>query len=377
MWKTVFGLTFVLCIGLALALAQDAERPKRDPVRRPDVAPARAAAESRVPAPAGVPRSRPAERGDYAPPYPAQRPQRVVAAKPPQRKVFRLNNAPAADLAATITRLLAAEPTPQSAIVLPEVVSNSLVVSAPPEALEKIERLVENLDRRPAMVRVEILIARLTLADDEDPDDKDPDDDGDDDGDDEAVEEDADGDDKDSDDADDDGGKDSDDDGPAPPFSSEDVQARIRAFSTAPGGRVFVRRLHLVALDNQPASLQINDGVPTVRSVRSTNAGSARSVTYEEVGLVVGLTPRVSPDGQVTMEIDLASSQLGPADEGVPVVASGSEVVRAPRKQTTTLETTVSAADGKSTVLGGLITESEGKRSELLIVLTPHIVHDD
>jgi type II secretory pathway component GspD/PulD (secretin) len=75
-------------------------------------------------------------------------------------------------------------------------------------------------------------------------------------------------------------------------------------------------------------------------------------------------------------------------------------VVRAPRIDTTTAQTTVSAADGETIVLGGLITESDeefhrqvpwlgdlpvlgrlfrydgvaSRRAELLIILTPRVI---
>ncbi|MBN8627062.1 MAG: type II and III secretion system protein, partial [Planctomycetes bacterium] len=106
----------------------------------------------------------------------------------------------------------------------------------------------------------------------------------------------------------------------------------------------------------------------------------------------------------VVMEIDAEKSALGPELEGVPIsVSVTGEVVRQPLINTTTAQTTVSAMDGQTVVLGGLITKARStvkrrvpylsdipilgnlfrydnissERTELLIIMTPHIVRDE
>ena len=86
--------------------------------------------------------------------------------------------------------------------------------------------------------------------------------------------------------------------------------------------------------------------------------GQSNTVALENVGLIIGVTPRISPDGMVVMEIDAEKSALGPEQEGVPVsVSVDGTVIRAPRIDTTTAQATVSAASGETIVLGGLITK--------------------
>ncbi|MCP4816909.1 MAG: general secretion pathway protein GspD, partial [Planctomycetaceae bacterium] len=107
------------------------------------------------------------------------------------------------------------------------------------------------------------------------------------------------------------------------------------------------------------------------------------------------------PEGNVVMEIDAEKSSLGPEQDGVPVAVSiDGTVVRSPRIDTTTAQATVSAANGETIVLGGLITKQseefhrqvpllgdlpllgklfrydgmQTKRTELLIILTPRII---
>jgi type II secretory pathway component GspD/PulD (secretin) len=129
--------------------------------------------------------------------------------------------------------------------------------------------------------------------------------------------------------------------------------------------------------------------------------GQSNSVTLENVGLILGVTPRISPDGTVVMEIDAEKSSLGPEQDGVPVAVSvDGTVIRSPRIDTTTAQATVSAADGETIVLGGLITKStsefhrqvpwlgdipvlgrlfrydgtQSRRTELMIILTPRVI---
>ncbi len=99
-----------------------------------------------------------------------------------QRKteVYRLKNSPANDLAVAVNELLRSErqlqtalPGAQSAfqqiesevVIVPEPVSNSLIVSATPRFFEEILKLVEKLDAAPAQVMIQVLIADLSLRD--------------------------------------------------------------------------------------------------------------------------------------------------------------------------------------------------------------------
>ncbi|MGM0485448.1 MAG: type II secretion system protein GspD, partial [Planctomycetota bacterium] len=123
----------------------------------------------------------------------------------------------------------------------------------------------------------------------------------------------------------------------------------------------------------------------------------------ENVGLILGVTPRISPDGRVAMEIDAEKSKVGPEEEGIPVGTSPEgTVIRSPRVDTITAQATVSVADGETVVLGGLISTeeesverrapyladipvlghlfrydwSDDARSEMLIILTPRVIQN-
>ena len=182
--------------------------------------------------------------------------------------------------------------------------------------------------------------------------------------------------------------------------SSKNVSILLRALRE--NRRVDVlSRPQIRTLDNQPAYIQVGQRVPRIVGSTVNQNGQSNSVSLENVGLILGVTPRVSPDGTVVMEIDAEKSSLGPEQEGIPVAVSvDGTVIRSPRVDTTTAQATVSAADGETIVLGGLITENGQyvhrsvpvlgqipllehlfrydshikRRTELLIILTPHVI---
>jgi general secretion pathway protein D len=184
--------------------------------------------------------------------------------------------------------------------------------------------------------------------------------------------------------------------------SSESVSVLLRALQEC-------RRLEILSrpqirtLDNQPAFIQVGQRVPRIIGSTVNQAGQSNSIALENVGLILGVTPRISPDGTVVMEVDAERSGLGPESEGIPVsVSPNGEIIRSPRVDTTTAQATVSAANGETIILGGLITKRKldlerkvpwlgdipvlghlfryenhtTKRTELIIVLTPYIIRD-
>jgi len=182
--------------------------------------------------------------------------------------------------------------------------------------------------------------------------------------------------------------------------SSESVSVLIRALKECRRLEI-LSRPQIMTLDNQPAFIQVGERVPRITGAQISEAGQINNIALENVGLILGVTPRISPDGLVVMEIDAEKSEVGPEEEGVPVsISATGEVIRSPRIETITAQTTVSAASGQTVVLGGLISKStakisrkvpllgdlpgvgflfrydgkEQRRSELLIIMTPHIV---
>ncbi|TWU35948.1 secretin N-terminal domain-containing protein [Novipirellula artificiosorum] len=182
--------------------------------------------------------------------------------------------------------------------------------------------------------------------------------------------------------------------------SSQNVSVLLRALEESRRLEV-LSRPQVLTLDNQPAFIQVGQRVPRITGSTINQIGQQNTVTLENVGLILGVTPRISPEGNVTMEIDAEKSEVGPESEGIPVsISADGTVVRSPRVNVASAQATVSAADGETIILGGLISTNRkqhhrkvpwlgdlplikhlfrydsvsSRRAELLIILTPHVV---
>ena len=159
---------------------------------------------------------------------------------------------------------------------------------------------------------------------------------------------------------------------------------------------------HLMMLDNKPALISVGANIPYLSRQASTStiAATGASVEREEVALTLKITPHISParpgdgpgDERIQLDISLEHNQLGDSDfEGL-----------GPTWKERKLETTVVVADQDNVVLGGLIderversstkipllgdlpllgalfrsTKTSREKSNLLIVLTPHLIDD-
>jgi type II secretory pathway component GspD/PulD (secretin) len=182
--------------------------------------------------------------------------------------------------------------------------------------------------------------------------------------------------------------------------SSDAVSVLIRALKEC--RRIDVlSRPQIMTMDNQTAEILVGQDVPTISASQFTDLGSQiNSITYREVGLILTVTPRISPDKLVVMEIDATSSDVGAESEGIPVSVAQGQVIRSPRINITSARTVISACDAQTVVLGGLITKAhdrttrkvpyladipvvghlfrydatKDRKEELLIIMTPHIV---
>lgn len=181
--------------------------------------------------------------------------------------------------------------------------------------------------------------------------------------------------------------------------SSDSVSVLIRALQQRKRIEV-LGRPQIMTLDNQSAFIQVGERVPRVIGSRFDAVAQTNQIDLENTGLILGVTPRISPEGMVVMEIDAEKSKVNPVAEGIPVSVVGGQTIRSPTISVTTAQTTVSATDGETIVLGGLISKESSTinrrvpylsdipilgllfrfdsarnvRSELLIFLTPHVV---
>ncbi len=186
--------------------------------------------------------------------------------------------------------------------------------------------------------------------------------------------------------------------------SSESVSFLLRALSENRQVRV-LSRPQIRTLDNQQAQIQQGQTVPIVEGVTLSATGIANpNVTRDDAGVILTVTPRISPDGNVVMQLTAEKSQYN-LNSGVPIFtdANTGNVVTSPVKDISTAVTTISVPSGQTVVMGGLITSRtdevhrkvpwlgdipilgyafrydflQTRRTELLIFLTPRIIWDD
>ncbi len=139
--------------------------------------------------------------------------------------------------------------------------------------------------------------------------------------------------------------------------SSNSVSMLLRALQE--NRRIeILSRPQIVALDNQPGEIRVGQRVPRISAVNTTNFGQNNSVEYEDTGIILQVTPRINDEGLVVMTVYAEKSLVGSTAEGVPIFAgSDGTVVNAPRIDQIVAQTTVAALSGQTVVLSGLLTK--------------------
>ena len=155
----------------------------------------------------------------------------------------------------------------------------------------------------------------------------------------------------------------------------------------------------LAVVNNQEAKIHVGERqayITTTTTQTQTSTTVAEAVTYVDVGIQLFVTPTINEDGFVTVKIK-------PEISSVLSYLTTSSNNKIPIIDTSTAETIVMVKDGTSILIGGLSKEeksldSEGtpilskipfigeafksstkksRRSELVILLTPHIIQGD
>lgn len=183
---------------------------------------------------------------------------------------------------------------------------------------------------------------------------------------------------------------------------SESVNMLFRALQDANRVQI-LSRPNLLTLDHNISIVKVGQKVPRVIGTGSSNFGQQNNQVQDtDVGLIMQIQPRTNQDGLINMIVAINRSSLGNIQDGVPVgFGPNGEVVLSPIINETVAQTRVTAYDGQTVVLGGLITkdrstrrravpwlssipiagalfrfDSESEtRTELLIVMTPRVIN--
>ena len=154
----------------------------------------------------------------------------------------------------------------------------------------------------------------------------------------------------------------------------------------------------VMVLDNEPARLQVGQQVPvltgTATSTLAANAPVVNSVDYHSTGVIMQVTPRVNSGGLVSLDIAQEVSSVA--------IAATNTVQGSPTFNDQIFRTRLAVQDGQTVGMAGLIRDNVGNentgipflkdipilgslvstqsnsrmRSELLVLITPHVIHD-
>jgi len=146
--------------------------------------------------------------------------------------------------------------------------------------------------------------------------------------------------------------------------------------------------------NNSQAQINISQSIPYILSttVDATTGAQSFNYAFEDVGIVLTVTPHITSNGYVTMDVDQSANDL-----------QGYTSFNAPIVNQRTASTTVSVKTGETIVLGGIIrnqvtstvnkipilgdipilgqlfrsTTKDNQKTELMVFLTPQVIRND
>ncbi|MGN8198318.1 type II secretion system secretin GspD [Salinisphaera sp. RV14] len=174
------------------------------------------------------------------------------------------------------------------------------------------------------------------------------------------------------------------------------TRALIEALATNSHARI-LSTPRIMALNGHQAFINVGNSVPVLTSQQTSNTqinGSSsilQSIQYVDTGVILSVTPVIHGQGDVDMQVKQEVSNANSTNTGVS---------NSPTIQKRTVQTDLSAPNGDTVVLGGLIKRNQSTsnsgvpllkdlpgigalfrtrnqsddRTELLVLLTPHIL---
>ncbi|AQQ09125.1 Putative general secretion pathway protein D [Sedimentisphaera cyanobacteriorum] len=182
-------------------------------------------------------------------------------------------------------------------------------------------------------------------------------------------------------------------DGGAVKILEGDLEFAFKALSSI-GEMNVLSRPYILTSNNQTATINVGKEVPFITDTRTTETGQTiNTIQYEDIGIILEVTPVINDEGLVTM--DIAPEISNTTTETVPI----SETVDATVFSKRSSESRVAIQDGQTIVIGGLMQdddkevnkkvpllgdipilgelfksrEIQKQKTELLIFLTPHV----
>lgn len=175
--------------------------------------------------------------------------------------------------------------------------------------------------------------------------------------------------------------------------SNGTVRAFINALATDSRAKLLATP-HILVSDNREARIQIGQQVPIVTSETygSTTVAPQRTIQYRDIGIILKVKPRVNESGLVALELNQEVSTF----QTIILYSAERQIIL----NKTEANTSLAVLDGQTVIIGGLMREDNSKettgfpflskipvlgwlfrdtnltdnRTELIILLTPHVL---
>jgi type II secretory pathway component GspD/PulD (secretin) len=262
--------------------------------------------------------------------------------QPVKQVVYDVKHGVAKDLAELLGKLFK----PDSGIqVLAAPTGNGLVLSGPADSMDELQQLVQQLDRRPRTVLVEVLIAEVPPPHQGPP------------------------------------GR------PAPPLnelnpreftgSADRVVARLQALhKKGPIGNL--KQLRLSTPENQTGSVDVRGRKTYTTGIVTRNGVAKRTTSQRDLGTTIKATPRIGNDGRIVLDLHLTDTFMRLPEDGPPIgMDENGQIVRATTFVNTMFAGPITVRSGEAAVLDGVTLQGPTGGQQTLIVVTARIVESD
>lgn len=235
----------------------------------------------------------------------------------PQRTHYIVKNADPFVLAQVVDAHFKGEAT---VLALPAGAGNAVLISGTPAAVPEVVKLLEQLDRKPRTIEVEVTVAEV--------------------------------------------------------HAKDWKESEVKADELAKTGQ----RIKLTATEGVQVSTQSGGSKPIAESSPLAPGGGGfggkgaaqpvmrRSVAYRDVGTTVKLTARVGADDSVALDLNVQDSRVRMVDAG--------DETNAPAVETGSLTTKVSVPVGKSVIAQSVRTEGKAGTTVAVVIVTARVVPD-
>ncbi len=167
--------------------------------------------------------------------------------------------------------------------------------------------------------------------------------------------------------------------------NSDLIELELAAIESSGNGEI-IARPKVTTQDKVTA--EIRSGVRVPYQSQAGGAAGGSVTQFEDAVLLLRVTPRITPDGQINMQLEIRQDSISPTIVGVPSINTNEVITSALVDDGETIvlggvfREEATAAEAKTPILGDIPylewlfkrTVSDTRRTELLIFITPGIV---